>query len=75
MENYFNTLDNVLYTYAHKPVRTIRKKMREALKDRHDVVGGWRYLVDIWKKDRIHGYDWGSSTPKPIIHPDLFRRI
>ena len=50
MEKYFSTLDSILYTYAHLPLRTIRKKMREALKDRHDVVGGWRYIVDIWKE-------------------------
>ncbi len=75
MEKYFSTLDSILYTYAHLPLRTIRKKMREALKDRHDVVGGWRYIVDIWKQDRIYGYDFNSSIAKPIVHPDTFRRI
>jgi len=75
MEKYFNTLDSILFTYAHLPLRTIRKKMREALKDRHDVVGGWRYIIDLWKQDRIYGYDFNSSIPKPIVHPDTFRRI
>lgn len=75
MDKYFSTLDYALYNNAHKPLRSIRAAMRKQLKDRHDVVGGWRYIVDIWKQDRIFGYDFNSSTPKPIVHPDTFRRI
>ena len=75
MDKYFSTLDYALYSNAHKPLRSIRAAMRKQLKDKHDVVGGWRYIIDLWKQDRIYGYDFNSSIPKPVVHPDTFRRI
>ena len=75
MDKYFSTLDYALYNNAHKPLRSIRAAMRKQLKDKHDVVGGWRYIIDIWKKDRIQGYWIDSPGPKPVVHPDLFRKI
>ena len=75
MNKYFDTLDMTLYNYAHKPPRSIRAAMRKQLDIQHDVVGGWRYIVDLWKKDREEGYKWGGNTPKPVVHPDVFKRI
>ena len=75
MNKYFDTLDITLYSYAHKPPRSIRAAMRKQLKDRHDVVGGWRYIIDIWKDSREDGYKIESNTPKPVVHPNVFKNI
>ena len=75
MDKYFSTLDYALYNNAHKPLHSIRAAMRRQLKDRHDVVGGWRYIVDLWKDSREDGYRMESKTPKPVVHPNVFRRI
>tara|TARA_R100000654_G_scaffold74006_1_gene107635 strand:- start:230 stop:457 length:228 start_codon:yes stop_codon:yes gene_type:complete len=75
MEKYFVLLDTVLDVYAHKPARTIRGKMRKHLKEQHDVVGGWRYIIDLWKQDRVKGYEFNNYVKKPVIHPKKFERI
>ena len=75
MEKYFTLLDVVLDVYAHKPARTIRSKMRKHLKEQYDVVGGWRYIIDLWKQDREQGYMFDSRVKKPVVHPDVFRKI